>query len=930
MRRTCLIIAMIAAAALPLSAAPRELPPKLSEADLARIVAKAPALPVDLNHGLALRLIDFVDCTDPNDPHEFLDQGTSRVVDGPAGRYRLSAMPRHSFFAYRHKSPGPDRAMLIVIEYPDDAERHMSFMTHDSTRPGRAHLSFSLEGGVYTGRPLPLSNKMQYFTYIAWSPDEWPAMIFTNFKRAGGGAAASRMWVYAVTEPMPPLGQLAGSQRKLDLFVCLSFLAKRDNFGHNSTRSIEHMVEYCRYIGVNSVTMMVYANQGWGAACTIEAWDADGKGYLEDILDQMDRVGGVDLIAGIVADGMYGVTRSGGKAVADMEPAEAKQVVLKGFDQFIDRYGKYRSLRGVALGSMEAVGFCDMLRGKGILDEVVAHIHKRRPDWRVITYLGNYRLQNHYFNGRAESPTAGDVVGRWETSGREWSEFLADEVLANWRRWKRDPVVLKSTAGLLVHDMYMADDHQLQQLYSQEPRAMVYYDVNRSQRRSDHISSEYASIFSTFSEGWVGLKAGYNFWYDKDWTGPDFNPAAPQSLASFATVMAHRDRKIISAGSWTMKYFGYEMAMRRFAAAFHSLPPVMLADVPGAPVDTLVGRWVRHEGRRYISLQSVIPFGAEVAVDGKQVVLPPYELVTLVDDGEAAPVIDAEVPEAYRRWVAERIKRYHSLYRQVWRLNSAAAPAVYETVGVEAERLLVAGRVHAADLALGAGLENELRLRRDILAPPVTKVPRIPAPQRPDDLDAWPAAAADIAVGGDHLPGHIFFPNSWTGEKDLSARIRLGHDGTSLYVAVEVRDDTLDEADGVNLRFSANGYLDWRAEDVGPDFAWAAGAATDGKTRTGEGSKGFRYECRRTADGYLVTGSAPLAEMGLAADSPIGFILYVSDRDGPESLKTKRIEGGGGERAVVSWAMKQALLYPNQPNFTFWSDGRCFGQLVLE
>jgi hypothetical protein len=103
----------------------------------------------------------------------------------------------------------------------------------------------------------------------------------------------------------------------------------------------------------------------------------------------------------------------------------------------------------------------------------------------------------------------------------------------------------------------------------------------------------------------------------------------------------------------------------------------------------------------------------------------------------------------------------------------------------------------------------------------------------------------------------------------------------------------------------------------------------DGKTRTGEGSKGVRYTCRRTVDGYLVTGSAPLVDMDLAPGSPIGFIVDVTDRDGPESLKTKRVDGMP-ERQIVSWAKKQALLYPNQPNFTFWSDARCFGQLVLE
>ena len=148
---------------------------------------------------------------------------------------------------------------------------------------------------------------------IAWSPDDWPAMIVANYGRTKGAAAASRMWVYAIDEPLPPLEGLETSTRKLDLFIPLAFLATRDYFGHNHPRSIEHMVQYCRHVGINSVTMMVYANQGWGAMCTIPAWDTDDKGFLDDILTQMDRAGGVELIAGIVADGMYGKTRAGGR-----------------------------------------------------------------------------------------------------------------------------------------------------------------------------------------------------------------------------------------------------------------------------------------------------------------------------------------------------------------------------------------------------------------------------------------------------------------------------------------------------------------------------------------------------------------------------------------------------------------------------------------
>ena len=36
---------------------------------------------------------------------------------------------------------------------------------------------------------------------------------------------------------------------------------------------------------------------------------------------------------------------------------------------------------------------------------------------------------------------------------------------------------------------------------------------------------------------------------------------------------------------------------------------------------------------------------------------------------------------------------------------------------------------------------------------------------------------------GDFLACHLYFPNSWTGPDDLSARLRLANDGKTLYVA---------------------------------------------------------------------------------------------------------------------------------------------------
>ncbi len=351
--KTVLIVAVVLLVSA--SAFAGKVPTPLTERQLAKIVADAPSPPKRVRMNIPGRLIDFVDFTDPDDPHPIKDNGTSRIVTGPAGKYRVTASHRHAFFSTLYKTAGRDKPVLLVIEYPDDADRVMSFMTHDSTRPGRAHLSFSQEGGVYTGGAFPKTGKMQYFTVLGWVQDDFSPIIAVNFARTGGSAAASRMWVYAV-DKLPELKVDAPdpkNQRTLDMFFPLTFLATRDNFGWKSPKSVDHMVDYGKFIGVNRVTMVVYANQAsWGSSARIPSWDIKHEGELDGILKTLDARGDFGLVAAIVADGMYGNVKSGGKKVADMSPEKAREVLLKGIDEFIDRYGKYKSLKGIALGSM--------------------------------------------------------------------------------------------------------------------------------------------------------------------------------------------------------------------------------------------------------------------------------------------------------------------------------------------------------------------------------------------------------------------------------------------------------------------------------------------------------------------------------------------------------------------------------------------------
>jgi len=890
---------------------------------------------------LDVRLIDTIDCTASDPDRPFKDQGTSSVVDGPAGKYRQTAAHRHAFFAYKFKTAGKDQPVLIVWEYPDDAVRTINFCTHESMLSGASNADWSLETIAYTGHPLPLSNRMQYHTFIMYPQEAEPVVMVGNFSRYGHPAAASRIWIYAIEKPLPKLDIAAPAgdrQRRFGHFNSFAFLPTTFHFGFRSPNAIEHMLDYCEYVGVNELSWVVVANNSWGAWCTIPSWDRSGgqPDHLDKVLAAMDARGGFGLIASFHPEGNF---KMGGKGWDDMSKDELRAALLKGFDEFLDRYSTFKSLRGIALGGMYGIQFYDRLKEAGLLEEVIAHIKARNPDLEVITYLGGRGLHIEYFDGKempgGKTPTMDGVVMGWETSGRPWSDWLGDQALVAWKAWGRDPAEMKKVPGLTVWEQLQPDDHKIFDLYAWDPRAMIFYDLDNSRRRSDLSGGgAYAAIWNTHHEGYFGLHQDVNFWARKLWVAPDANAPSPLSLATFARTIGLRDRLAIMSGSWNNKFFGHEQHIRRFAKALRSLPPVQMQDVRNMPVDTAVVRWAEFEGKRYLSAVSLIPFASRLVVDGRSVVLPPYELVALSDTASGEPKVEGVPCDAYRAWVEAKAAGFEKLCGEVKALDAVAVPEAYTKAAAEARRLIAAGKLYAADIVLGEGLVNEIQLRKDILDPETLTAPKVAsAPPMDGRLDAWPTDAADYkADDGRFLAGHLYFPNSWGGPDDLSARVRLANDGQKLYVGIEVKDSVLaayDEeiqggralkrADSCSIRLSTDGkYLDWKSPaPLGSDITWSVPLPFDQEQTSGKGGAGWACTCRRTATGYVVEGSAPLAELKVQPGGAIGFVLSLSDVDRTVNLRPS------------GWAAKQVLLFPHQPHFTYWDDVRTCAKLVI-
>jgi len=927
--RIALPLMMIALLTVAASAVP-EVPVEVTDAQIAEIVAAAPPVPVDLGLGLDLTLVDYIDCTNDDDPHPLLDQGTSSVTDGPAGRYRVTSQGRHQFFAYRWRAAAKDKPHVLVIEYPDDAQRSICFFTHESPLSGGANQDWSLETGVYTGNPLPLTNEMQYHTMFFWPTDQWPAVIVANWIRYGAPAAASRIWVFRVEgDRLPPLevdDPDPTDPRIVGDLYNWALVPVRGTFGLTDQAStFDHIAEYYAYLGCNVVSWPVVSNNGWGFRCLIPAWDGGDKpkqDWLAPILEACQRhdikfIGTFEMGRGFTIDG---------QRPTEENRTAYREGLLEGFRQFIERYGDSPALEGIAFGTPDfgpsyGSATVDIINEcfDGGMAEFTTFIHAHKPDLKIYTFVGAQDLHKQYFS---DFP---GVMRRWEQSQTPWDQHLADEVLALWKQWHRDPADLAEVPGLTTVYQYQPDDHAIYDSYAQQGRAMGYYDVDTSAPKADNIDTRAVMLWNTFFEGWFGLHPETNFWYRKLWVAPDFNASEPYASAPWARAMEHRDRNVIIAGAWNRKAGGHEATYRRFAGAYRSLPPVEMTDVPADGGGSVLVRRGVYKDRTYVSVLNTTPVvqAAAVTVDGRteMLALAPYEMAALSADGDVPVEAEATASLEYVRWLKQRLGEFEQRLARVKLLEPAAAGEAFEAHARRARRLLEDGAYRQADLALGFGLTEELKLRQRVLKPTAARVAKVDAGSIGPNLDAWPDEAMDVrADDGRFLATHLYFRNSWTGPEDLSARIRIAHDGTRLYFGLTVRDETLIDKDGLTIFLSPANYRTWlvdEGETANYELPYMISLPVgDEAVATTTGRHDFAAEARRVDGGYVVVASLDITGLEIA-DNRLGCSIHVADHDNQEGV------------AGHSWAKDAIMIIPHTPVFTYWSDARTCGELVL-
>lgn len=206
-------------------------------------------------------------------------------------------------------------------------------------------------------------------------------------------------------------------------------------------------------------------------------------------------------------------------------------------------------------------------------------------------------------------------------------------------------------------------------------------------------------------------------------------------------------------------------------------------------------------------------------------------------------------------------------------------------------------------------------------------VPRLTVPRvaSAPSLQAGAGGARWESCPWHEIPPERTWQGTVTNAADCSARFRLGHDRSSLYVEVQVRDDQVVSNIEPN---DIKGH--WRSDSIELCFDPVPGsehtmgcyklgifpfdtrgvvrAARDADARPGpveETAPGTRLVSWRTADGYAVRAAIPLSELGWnprATRRRLGFNVLVYDGD-----KTNAAPGENINRSRLAWAPRPGV-----------------------
>ncbi|NLF32618.1 MAG: hypothetical protein GX591_17215 [Planctomycetes bacterium] len=905
----------------------------LDAARRAAIVGAAPQ-PVRLDTTAQVRLVDTIDCANPNDPHPMADDGTSRITDSPLGAYRETAINDNSFFAYRFFVDNPRRPHLVVAEYPDDDERIATIFFHEEPMKGLYNSDFHVEGGYYTGAELPVTGGAGLFQAYVWPITESPAIVCHN-QRPGKRAALRRIWVYEILGDLPAAGvnEPAGEPtRRIGSFFEDTRML-RFNFGGYGPAGAERLMAFLSHTGQNLFAFdAVLYNY---PKCSLPQF-GQGNNDTESILAAADKHG-IEVIA--VFDPTAGF-KVNGIETGDLTDAAVRQGWMEALEAFVDTYGSHRSLKGISFGGPAG---CNRMIYPGLgafQQQIHAMVQRKRPDLTVHVYFGYHFLHRFMFLGEAFRPDT--IVTAWEEQpDRTFRQALADKVAAYYNSIHLDMDDYRDRPGMRVHRSFYPNDHRCFRYYPlRTPRYPIFLDFNEaSEVAALTAGAQGACLFGNYFEVTTGLFGGEagNFWWDRTWIAPQINPAEPFFNAPYANALAQSDVVQILNASWVEPTVGGPQKVLQFARAYRTLPARPFETV--ASKDFVVVRQLRGAKGTYVYVLNNHYTAAEVALtldgaavatdlvegttvaDATKVAVGPYELRTFRLDAPRAVtgVQVARRPAAYDK-LRQDVRRLGELIARAKNEGPEEISAAYVNTHARARELLDAGEVQQAADVLGAMPAHELQLRIDLAGkrPAVTAAAPPAAFALDGDLREWTAGPSLRIETRENIIVDRWVFNRWEGPEDLSATVAVARDGARIIIAFRVCDEVSRPGDAISFEFDADEY-DHRGDGGRFDRVVAVAAPEQGERR------GADQVVVRTADGYAGELVIDLADLNLQPGRPLGFHVNLADMDMDPEEFARLIKGRR------DWRRETRLEWPaGNDNYIGTRDPRSCGWLVVE
>lgn len=724
------------------------------------------------------RCVAEADCTASPDPERYRDDGKCRVTESPAGRYRETGeRTLNSGFAYRFTIENPGRPHWVEFEFPDDRPRTF-YCAAGAIYNEKLNAPFLDACGVITGGNFPLSNTMQTRRFQFVPDSKEFAVLFGSHHNPNGeaGPAVAKIRILELEGELPKLDLDPDGRRIMiwnedpTMTAYTWFKQYRWNAGTTNfdfwRDKLRRMVQYTRYIGWSEWNMLCYDylgdNTSGDRRLVSSSYGASG-GFLPGHLDMLavtaEREGipfylslnhlsgwSNNLPAGLALEtGRGTISRDFFEAAArgseapELFSAEDKLAEIRNralnpihpavraalrrmFRAYAEKFGRYRSFRGLDCQATEPLHFSDPKYGYG---DYTAGLFRRETGVPLPEFTGIRRFSQRYGWLRENA---------WE----RWIDWrcgkvaeLAEELV---KELGGHRLILRVTLGRLktaAPYLERGELPDLRKLYREQgldldrlaaiPNVTVMPDLRPNYTRiagsaadertlnfSDRLAALWSNPAVTAAQvtqhsnleihNSISQTTIRNLWNAA--TPVSFSTPLPPGnhvLENFAWLVANTDAQLINHGWWGTPEAGAEEEFRAFYRAFSRIPRRAGTKLPGVndPVSA------RQSGDT-LWLVNQCAFPAKVSLAGRGT----FRLTDLVT-GEGADPAAVEVPgfglRVLRQDTATPVERVAQqppaeLLRSVEeRLGRVTHP---NAVSRRAETLFRAGRTAAANYAL--------------------------------------------------------------------------------------------------------------------------------------------------------------------------------------------------------------------------------------